>query len=172
MPAVRDARESGLNRVLARNIDALLTRRRNEQEASTRDRRVADAITRFTGSMRFVVIHLVVFAVWIAWNLGAFGLPKFDHDFVLLAMEASVEAIFLSTFVLISQNRQAAEADARADLDLQICLLTEHEVTRLIRLVAQIAAKFDISEAADEEVSELAHDVHPEDVLDELEARQ
>jgi uncharacterized membrane protein len=65
-------------------------------------------------------------------NLGLVpGVPAWDSSFVALAMLASVEAIFLSTFVLISQNRMAAAADKRADLDLQISLLAEHEVTRL-----------------------------------------
>jgi uncharacterized membrane protein len=83
--------------------------------------RVADAITGFTGSMTFVLLHLVLFGTWIVANLGWIpGVPPWDESFVVLAMIASVEAIFLSTFVLISQNRMMAAADQRADLDLQI----------------------------------------------------
>lgn len=85
-------------------------------------------------------------------------------------MEASVEAIFLSTFVLISQNRMAARAEQRADLDLQVSLLAEHEVTRLIALVTAMARKMGIDEAADPELAELAQDVAPERVLDQMEA--
>ena len=74
--------------------------------------------------MRFVMIHALLFGAWIVWNLGWIpGLPPFDPTFVVLAMVASVEAIFLSTFVLITQNRMAAMADKRADLDLQVSLL-------------------------------------------------
>jgi uncharacterized membrane protein len=97
------------------------------------------------------------------------GVPAWDESFVVLAMIASVEAIFLSTFVLISQNRMAAVADKRADLDLQISLLAEHEVTRLVTLVAGIAAKLDVRTEADDEVSELKKDVAPEAVLDQIE---
>jgi uncharacterized membrane protein len=85
-------------------------------------------------------------------------------------MVASVEAIFLSTFVLISQNRMGAAADKRADLDLQISLLAEHEITRLATLVAAIADRMDVKTDAD--LEEIALDVAPETVLDELEATE
>src|SRR5687768_971693 len=122
-------------RIVERNITALLKRRRQDEHKKSREERVADSITRFTGSMLFVYIHLALFGTWIIWNLGWLGLKPFDPSFVVLAMFASVEAIFLSTFVLISQNRMNVQADKRADLDLQVSLLTEHEVTRLITLV-------------------------------------
>jgi uncharacterized membrane protein len=102
-------------------------------------------VTRFTGSMTFVVIHLVLFGFWIVANIGWIpGVPQWDPTFVVLAMWASVEAIFLSTFVLISQNRMAAQADKRADLDLQISLLTEHEITKLATLLAAVAETLDV----------------------------
>jgi hypothetical protein len=73
--------------------------------------------------MAFVYLHLSLFGFWIIANLGWIpAVPRWDESFVVLAMIASVEAIFLSTFVLISQNRMAAAADKRADLDLQINL--------------------------------------------------
>jgi uncharacterized membrane protein len=90
----------------------------------------------------------------------------------VLAMVASVEAIFLSTFVLISQNRMAALADKRADLDLQVSLLAEHEVTRLITLVAAMAERMGIDQAHDPELSELARDVKPEKVIETMEAEE
>src|ERR671911_1575483 len=157
-------------RVVDRNVRALLQRRQEEQVSRSRQERIADAVTRFTGSMRFVYIHLVVFGTWIAINLGLFPFaPRFDPSFVVLAMVASVEAIFLSTFVLITQNRMAALADKRADLDLQVSLLAEHEVTRLISLVTAIAQRMGIEESHDPELSELAQDVAPERVLDQME---
>jgi uncharacterized membrane protein len=87
-------------------------------------------------------------------------------------MVASVEAIFLSTFVLISQNRMSALADKRADLDLQVSLLAEHEITRLITLVAAMAKQMGIEEAQDPEISELSRDVHPEKVMETMEAHE
>ncbi|MBP0494890.1 DUF1003 domain-containing protein [Pararoseomonas indoligenes] len=172
-PTIRPPRPEGLAAALTRNIQALEQRRKHDEASATRQERVAEAITRFTGSMTFVYIHLVLYGTWIAINLGLIpGVPKFDPSFVVLAMEASVEAIFLSTFVLISQNRMAAAADKRADLDLQINLLAEHELTKLSRLVVQIAERMDIPAEADPEMREVEEDVAPEAVLDEIEARQ
>ncbi|MBV9848622.1 MAG: DUF1003 domain-containing protein [Armatimonadetes bacterium] len=160
----------GLAHVIERNIHALLARRQKDEREKNFQDRLADGITRFTGSMRFVYLHLVIYGLWIVVNLGWIpGVRRFDPTFVVLAMVASVEAIFLSTFVLISQNRMAAMADKRADLDLQVSLLAEHEVTRLIRLVSAIALRLDIAEGLDPELLELAQDVAPERVLDQME---
>ncbi|MBA2270147.1 MAG: DUF1003 domain-containing protein [Chthoniobacterales bacterium] len=87
-------------------------------------------------------------------------------------MFASVEAIFLSTFVLISQNRMAEQADKRADLDLQASLLAEHEVMRLVTLVKQIAQRLEIEASRNPELEELEKDVRPEKVLDALEENE
>ena len=123
--------------------------------------------------MRFVYLHLLLFGAWVMANLGLVpGVPRFDPSFVVLAMVASVEAIFLSTFVLISQNRMAAAADKRADLDLHISLLTEHELTRLVELVRALAERAGVSAHADPDLDEIQQDVAPEAVLDAIEARQ
>jgi uncharacterized membrane protein len=169
-PTVPPPEPRGLNRALARNIAALHARREADARRASLQDRLAEAITAFTGSMAFVYVHLVIVALWIAANVGlAPQLPRFDPTFVILATAASVEAIFLSTFVLISQNRAASAADQRADLDLQINLLSEHEVTRLISLTRAIAEKLGVEEGRDDELSELERDVAPETVLDELE---
>ncbi len=161
-----------MEQVVARNITALLTRRRAQEQRMPRQDRLADAITRFTGSMRFVYLHLAVFTLWIIINLGWIPLPRFDPSFVILAMVASVEAIFLSTFVLISQNRMAAMADKRAELDLQVGLLAEHEVTRVLTLVTAIAEHLGLDAAHDPEIAELSQDIAPETVLDHIEANE
>lgn len=169
-PTVPPPQPEGLAPVLARNIAALQERRRREERQAGAQERVADAITAFTGSMRFVYLHVALFGFWIVANLGWIpGVPAWDPSFVVLAMIASVEAIFLSTFVLISQNRMAAVADKRADLDLQISLLAEHEVTRLVTMLSAVADRLDVRTEADSEVPELTKDVAPEAVLDEIE---
>lgn len=166
--------DSGANmtHVVERNIKALLNRRKEEAAKKTWQDKIADSVTKFTGSMLFVFIHLVLFGTWIIWNTGLIGLKAFDPSFVVLAMFASVEAIFLSTFVLISQNRMALLADKRADLDLQVSLLAEHEITRIITLVTKMAKKMDIDDAYDPEILELSKDVHPEKVLDSIEKNE
>jgi uncharacterized membrane protein len=161
--------EQGMADVVNRNIAALLERRQVEEQTKRVEERIADAITGFTGSMTFVYIHLVLFGGWIAINLGWLPLLKpFDPTFVILAMAASVEAIFLSTFVLISQNRMQASADRRAELNLHIDLLAEHEVTRIITLLTAIGKRLSVEESHDPELKELAKDVKPDKVLDRM----
>jgi uncharacterized membrane protein len=154
------------------NIAELTARQRAEAQGAPWTDRLADRITGFTGSMRFVALHLIVFSAWILINLGAIPIvPRFDPTFVVLAMVASVEAIFLSTFVLISQNRMAAAADRRADLDLHVNLLAEHELTTLAELVERIAARLDVS-TNDPQFDEIRQDIEPTQVLDALDERR
>jgi uncharacterized membrane protein len=161
---------TNLASALERNIAVLRIRHRLEQEREGFQLRLADVITRFAGSMLFVCLHLAILALWVAINLDLLpAVPSFDPTFVILATSASVEAIFLSTFVLISQNRASLAADRRAALDLQISLLSEHEVTRLVRLTTAIADRLGIAEAHDPELDELGRDVAPEAVLDAME---
>jgi hypothetical protein len=89
--------------------------------------RVADRVTSFAGSLKFVYLHSVWFAIWVVINIGLFGAAaKFDpFPFGLLTMIVSLEAIFLSTFVMVSQNRQAARADLRSQLDFETNLRAE-----------------------------------------------
>lgn len=156
--------------VLSRNLRLMKGRRAQEEAAATFEERIADAITRFTGSMRFVYLHIAVFGAWIISNLGVVpGIPKFDPSFVILAMAASVEAIFLSTFILISQNRMTAAGEKRAELDLQINLLAEHEITKLVAMVSALAERLGVETEVDAELGELKEDVAPETVLDEIE---
>lgn len=157
------------NTILHRNIETLIQRRKEEEKRKTKTDKIADGITNFTGSMIFVYIHLCLFGFWILINTGLLPFPKFDPQFIILAMFASVEAIFLSTFVLISQNRMAEISNKRADLDLQISLLSEHEITRLISLVTEIAKKMGIEASKNPELEFLAKDVRPEKVLDTIE---
>jgi uncharacterized membrane protein len=166
------AAPGGMTSVMERNIRTLVERRQREELEEPREVRLADAITRFTGSMAFVYIHAFLFGGWIVANLPWVPWPKFDPTFVVLAMFASVEAIFLSTFVLISQNRMQERADKRADLNLQISLLGEHEITRLISLVKRIAEKQGVEASRDPELHELEQDVAPEKVLDALQTKE
>lgn len=131
--------------------------------------KISDQVTRFAGSMTFVAVHAVAYGLWLAVNLGAVpGVTPFDPSFVVLAMKASVEAIFLSTFVLISQNRMMGAAARQSDLDLQINLLAEHELSRLVKLVDAMAMKMGVAVVDRDELKEIEEDVSPEAVLDGL----
>ena len=170
-PAARDGRPFG--EVLSRNISTLIELRRREEREQGLQERIAAAITCFTGSMTFVYLHALLVGAWIAVNLGRIpGVPQFDPSFVVLAMAASVEAIFLSTFVLISQNRMQAAAEKRAELDLQVSLLAEHEVTQVVELLDRIAAHLGVERAPDPAIEESKHEVDPAAVYEAIEERQ
>jgi uncharacterized membrane protein len=168
-PTVPPPGPESLNSSLRRNIDALHRRRRDEEASASFEERLASQITRFTGSMRFVYVHAAIYGLWILANLGWLGVEPWDPTFVVLAMIASVEAIFLSTFILISQNRMAAAADRRAELDVQVSLLAEHEITKLVQMVSDIADRLGIPPEARGEIEEMKQTVAPEAVLDAIE---
>src|SRR5947207_12435981 len=123
--------------------------------------------------MIFVYIHVAWFGLWLAVNLGWTGLKPFDpYPFNLLTMIVSLEAILLATFVLISQNRLSEIADQRADLDLQINLLAEYEITRVLTMVDAIADHMGLEVGHDPEVDELKSDISPEIVIQEMEEKK
>jgi uncharacterized membrane protein len=149
-------------------MEALLKRRREEARHRSPSARAADHISRFAGSISFVYLHLVLFGGWIAINKLPLPLPQFDPTLVVLAMFASVEAIFLSTFVLMNQNRMSATAEERAELDLQISLLAEHEITRVVTMLSAICERIGVEQPEPQELADLKKDVAPEKVLDRL----
>ena len=159
--------------VLERNIQTLLAQRERRAERRSPQQRIADAITDFSGNMVFVYLHVVWFGGWIAWNLGVFGGKPFDpFPFGLLTLIVSLEAIFLATFVLISQNRISLDAERRTNLDLQIGLLTEHELTRALKMLDEIQDHLGITQDPGTDLEELEAEVRPEDVLEEIEAAE
>ncbi len=161
----------GLSNVIERNIRTIIQLRlKASRERSLQDI-IADAITSFSGRMVFVYVHLVWFGAWILLNGGLFGVRPFDpFPYGLLTMVVSLEAIFLSAFVLISQNRLNKEAERRADLDLHIGLLAEHELTRVLQILDVIQKKMGIEN--DSELADLEMETRPEDVLAEIEHLQ
>ncbi len=160
--------------VVERNIGTILDLRHQVEDAKTLQDRAADGITAFSGSMAFLYAHALWFLIWIAINLSWIpGVKPFDpFPFGLLTMIVSLEAIFLSTFVLISQNRMGALADQRADLDLQINLLAEYEITRILRLVDAMAQQMGIEGTPDSELEELKQTTAPDLLTHEIHSRE
>jgi uncharacterized membrane protein len=156
--------------IVEHNIRTIVNlRQKAARERSLQDR-IADAVTDFSGRTVFVYVHIAWFGLWILINEGALGFKPFDpFPYGLLTMVVSLEAIFLSTFVLISQNRLSEEAERRADLDLHIGLLTEHELTRVLKMLDAIQHKLGIAHDDDAELSDLEMETRPEEVLAEIE---
>ena len=141
------------------------------QERTTADR-VARVIARFCGSMTFVWVHVIGFAGWIALNL----LPGVKHvdpfPFTFLTFLESLEAIFLSTFILISQNQDTRITERRNHLDLQINLLSEQENTKMLMMLQAIAEKVGVEIEHDEDMTVLAQETELEKVVAQIEQHQ
>jgi len=152
------------------NINAIVRLEEQALKQRTVADRISDAIANFVGSIPFVAIHVAWFGIWVGLNAG---LWKFDpYPFALLCMLVSLEGVLLSTFVLIKQNRMSQRADHRSHLDLQINLLAEKEVTKILQLQQLICQRLGIEEAeADREVSELSHATAVENLARELDSK-
>ncbi|MGH7204011.1 MAG: DUF1003 domain-containing protein [Candidatus Levyibacteriota bacterium] len=138
------------------NVEELIALEQRDRIDMSMSDRIASIITSFSGSMLYVFLHVVWFGVWIIWNMGFFKLKPFDpFPFSLLTMMVSLEAIFLSAFVLISQNRQALQADKRAKVDMEINMIAERENTKLIEMIAEIHQHLKIQSKDKAEIKQL-----------------
>ena len=159
--------------VIERNIRTIIDLRHKAANRRNLEDRVSDIITDVSGRMIFVYFHVVWFGLWVILNTGLLGFKAFDpFPYGLLTMIVSLEAIFLSTFVLISQNRMNELAESRADLDLHIGLLSEHETTRVLQMLDAIQTKLGIENHAESDLADLEMETKPEDVLAEIERLQ
>jgi len=166
------------NQIIRKNIAAINEMQRKDVAARKPQERFSDLITRFSGSTFFVFIHVVWFGLWILLNVNLIHLPylsEFDpFPFGLLTMVVSLEAIFLSTFVLISQNRMAGLSEKRAELDLHVNMLAEQKAAKTLELLEHIAKQLDtvyerFNYTSDPEVQALKVSPEPHEVLQVME---
>ncbi len=164
-----------LSNIIQRNIRKIIqVRLKSARQQSLQDR-IANGMTTFSGSMLFFYIHVIWFVLWFLLNGGYLGMTPFDpYPYGFLTVVVSLEAIFLATFVLISQNLLAKEAERLTDLGLQTGLLTEHELTRVLQLLHAIQLKIGITndESSDLADADLEKETKLEDVLAEIERLQ
>ena len=143
---------------------------KHEQEFLARrtlSERIGDSIASFTGSLAFVLLHLVLVAAWIAINtLTIPGIRHFDPaPFSLLGTILAFEAILLASFILMRQTRMSRRADERDHLMLQILLLSEKETTAVLTMNREIAAKIGLQRmAGDKEIEQLSQHTSIDDV--------
>ncbi len=151
-------------------IEAVAHMERAAHDARSWIDRFAAAISRLAGSASSILVHLVWFLVWLAINLNIIpGIEPFDpFPFSLLTMVVSLEAIFLSLFVLISQNRMSKEADRRAELDLQVNLLAEKETTMILQMLKQISEKLGMSPQGQGDLQDLIKETKVEELSEKL----
>ncbi|MDB6130493.1 MAG: hypothetical protein JWM04_1600 [Verrucomicrobiales bacterium] len=162
----------GLNRVdelTQKNIDTIIRLEEDTRSTATFADKLADKVANFCGSSFFVVLHGIWFGIWIGGNTIFSPKVHFDpYPFQLLTLIVSLEAIFLSAFIMISQNRQAKISERRSHLDLQINLLSEQENTKMIGLLQKIANQVGV-ECADKVIAALGDDVKPEKLVQQIE---
>ncbi len=143
---------------------------KHEQEflaRRTRTERLGDSIAAFAGSLIFVSIHVAIFAGWIAVN--TFRIAHIHHfdpaPYSLLGTIVALEAILLSSFILMRQSRMGRRGDQRDHLMLQILLLTEKEITAVLGMDRQIASRMGLREVAqDREIEQLSEHISIEEV--------
>jgi uncharacterized membrane protein len=162
----RDA--STVEQLTEQNVQAIVELERAARAECTFSQRAAQRIADFCGSMTFVWLHVAWFGGWVAFNT----LPGFTHldpfPYTFLTLLVSLEAIFLSTFILISQNEETRLTERRNALDLQINLLTEQENTKMLQMLARIARKLEVPMDDDGTLSVLEQATRPEKLAEQI----
>lgn len=155
---------------LPSNVHRVAKLEEDQLQARSNSERLAGAVTRAAGTATFAIAHLIWFTVWILVNAGLVQrIERFDpFPFNLLTMIVSLEAIFLSIWILISQNQMTRQADRRAHLDLQINILAEQEATATLRIVHGIAQHLGVDPAKYRTDVALAEDTDIEHLVSEM----
>jgi len=153
-----------------RGIREIVEMEKRNRDARSRLDLISSAITNFAGSGTAILIHLIWFVLWILINVRAVPrIAAFDpFPFSLLTMIVSLEAIFLTLFVLVSQNRMSLEADRRARLDLEINILAEHETTMILRMLNEISRHLEVDGGARSELEELLKETRIDELAQKL----
>jgi uncharacterized membrane protein len=160
---------TALSRAARKNIAAVRDLEAEVRRDRTRIDRVTDALSGFAGSPRFLAAQALAVGLWIAANTVP-GLPRFDpYPFEFLNFALAVEAILLSTIVLMAQNRQGRESAVQTELQLQVGLLAEQETTKMLEMLRAIHARLGLDAAAkDPELKEMIQTTQVEVIADEL----
>ena len=169
--AAESAAQTGSINALEENVEAIKSWDRALLLRRSRIERISDNITLAAAAGPSIVLHAVWFAAWIAINTGLVPvIGPFDRfPFPLLTMIVSLEAIFLALFVLASQNRLAKQSDLRANLDLQIDLLVEREMTAVLQLLNDIAKHLDVdTDVTTDKISDLIKKTDVKRLADEV----
>ena len=172
MPGENGRNGRTVEELTKQNVDTVSQLEEAARRQRTSTDRIAEAIANFCGSMTFVWVHVVWFSSWILLNLIP-GLPHFDQfPFTFLTLVVSLEAIFLSTFILISQNLETRISERRSHLDLQLNMLSEQENTKMITLLLAIAEKVGADLSHEPHLAALTEDTMPERLVEQIKASE
>jgi uncharacterized membrane protein len=171
-PGTSGSKEGSVDQLTQRNVEAVLQLEKAAKEQRTRSELIAERIANFCGSMRFVWVHVIWFSGWVFFNLMP-GIKHIDpFPFTFLTLVVSLEAIFLSTFILISQNHDTQISERRNHLDLQINMLSEQENTKMIQMLQAIAAKVGVDLSRDSDLEQLRQETQPEKLVQQIEQHE
>ncbi|MEO6390226.1 MAG: DUF1003 domain-containing protein [Pyrinomonadaceae bacterium] len=149
----------------SRNVNKIIAIERAQKQNRTFGEKISEAVAAFCGSMVFVYVHILWFGGWIMVNLTVYRFDPFPFTFLTLVV--SLEAIFLSTFILISQNHETQLTERRNHLDLQINMLSEQENTKMLELLGLIAEKVGVA-ADDPAMEALKEEVDPQTLVEQI----
>ena len=158
----------------AKNIESILRLEKEEDVRLHPIDRVSHAVGWFAGTIYFVILQCVIVAIWVGWNsqISGNGAPFDPYPFPLLSNVMSLEAVLLTSFVLIRQNAMDRRSERRNHLDLQINLLAEKEATSILKALSEISEHLNVAGGDDIEREELARDTPVEHIARELRSRE
>ncbi len=168
-----DDYDPDLVHVLENNIRTSFELQKKARQRRSFEQKMSDRVTGIAGRFSFLYFHIALIIFHILVNSGWFGNQPYDpFPFSLLIGFINIEVLFLSTFILISQNRDEAQADRRAELDLQMSMLNQYEITRILKMLDELEARLGIENQKDAELQKLKETISQKDVLREIEMVQ
>jgi uncharacterized membrane protein len=155
---------------VSRNIDCVAELEKEEERKLSRFHRASHMVGWFVGTIDFVILQLLLVVGWVVWN--TYGSARFDpYPFNFLSAVLALEAVLLTSFVLIRQNAMDQRSEQRNHLDLQINLLAEKEATSILHKLDAIATKFGVELPQDLEATELAKDTQVESIARDIRSK-
>ena len=162
----KESKQKGIEKEIASNVTEIIELERQQRKKRTVGEQLSEVIAKFCGSMTFVYVHIAWFGFWIIFNdIPSIAFDPFPYTFLTLVV--SLEAIFLSTFILISQNHDTQLSERRNHLDLQINMLAEQENTKMLELLRLIAEKVGVDND-DPELEVLLEPVRPKKLVKQI----
>jgi len=161
--------QAGVASHIAETVEELQAIDARDRETMSARNRLADVVTRRSGSLRFVAFHVVWFTTWLALNIPDWQFRFDPFPFGLLTTIVSLEAILLSVFILMSENRQAQRDERHARVDLQVNLIAEREVTKVITMLAELRQDLGL-QVQDEEVDQMNKKTKVQDLVEAVDS--
>lgn len=158
------------HRAVAKNIDCVVELEKEEERKLSGLHKASHMVGWFVGTIHFVIIQILLVVAWVVWN--TYGAPRFDpYPFNFLSVIFALEAVLLTSFVLIRQNAMDQRSERRNHIDLQVNLLAEKKATNILHKLDAMATKFGVEFPQDPEATELAEDTQVESIARDIRSK-